>query len=1538
MAMVGIIFDYQRFEIKDVCIGQSIGNSEICGDGIVGAGEVCEIGDWRDYCEVTYGRPPYGNSWHNWIKQDCSNNCLSWVDLDTWDCEGYCGDLAKNGPEQCEPAGSTQTTADSLFNQYVCGLDCKWSTGGWCGDRVVQQCSDPQYNSDQIPCEGSGAIWFGEECDTYSLLEGPCSVENAAGDPTGVTGVWVRECKSDCTLEATRNCIPAGECQPDHKQNPDGICYPDHCTFISSYTDPFDLILTGACNAGSPRCPVGTQFCRLFKGSDVTHSRYDAYPASTQCDDVDSHAICRSCVMCEDDGWDTAWKPLGIGACFPDGSSCNYNLDCCSGNCVDSACESGVAMTYQCSDGADNDSDGYIDFQGGDPDPECDSDLDDDESGTGPTAGNNPPQVISFSILPGSVLVNWTVNVDQGLAEVQLYRTGDSGGAPDKNNWKQVKKKIISSTLKSGTLSGTLDDDPSAGTWWYGMHAVDQQGDFGVEPYQIKVFIDSTNTCVDSDRDNHYNKTKCQTHGDDCDDTDASINPTNNNCGGTPLPKPIVVCVDGDGDGYDGKTSACLAGTDCDDTKDYIYPGAPELCDRVDNQCPGDSGYGQIDEGCPPAQQTCADQGGDICATDEVCPGIALTAFDTTRCCDQTCVVPAWSNCNQCGSGFLNSCDRAECHSITEGCYFEPGLLGFVLSRCTPCTQISCSNYDDATDCNADKCRLGNCAWSGSSCQTAQSAGVNVDIDGSQEHQTIDGWGVTHHVVGNSGWDPYQSGFPIPEQNVMNQLKNDMGIDYVENFANLLMDTHENSNDDNDPFHYNWTSFNSQLSSLDYVFQRLQRQQNAGLKIGITSHGKPKWMYDSNDYIDTNNPDIYDEFAEYWAALLIYARNNYGINFDYISLQIEPSMIISGWMHFTPAQLRDAIKAVGARIRSEGFSTMISAPDDGTSVQSRIMCQTILQDPVATSYLPNIGFHAYDGGYPNGTADDAIAGIINLFQDPTVQNSGLSLWMTEWAHGTTDMEKMLEYSKMVYNTHVYGNATNYFLWASTPPPEGFWTGTVTGGKMDFQKYVHSFTQYSKYVRPGALRIGSSVSGAANIFVTAYKHIADNQLTIEAINMGATNETAMINLDNITATNLNVIRTSATENSANLGQVSVNGNSFTYTLPAESVTTFTDTMMAAAHPTVSCDQNAVQTAINNANDGDTIYVDSGSCTWLSGVSWPNKGITIQGAGIDQTTIIIGSANTMFSITGSSNNLRITGFTLDLNNRAGMNLAGISIAGDHHNFRIDHNKITNSGNQRPIRISGYCDGVIDHNEFYNNRFTDVTVFAGGNLTAGNASWNRPFNLGESDGVTFVEDNTFTYDFCATDGPAGHAMSSGNGGRYVFRYNTINACYDPGPPAHQVGAPIDVHGACFFNPNSDDDRGAVSYEIYGNTIESDTSYRGMFIRGGTGVIYDNRFVGNFAHEIDLTNYRSRVNNCVGNCGGCCDCSAGYPCLDQIKDLYIWNNTHGGNIVEPHVVSDSCVPTHIRENRDYFFRAPESGDNIYLYTPYTYPHPLTR
>ena len=179
-------------------------------------------------------------------------------------------------------------------------------------------------------------------------------------------------------------------------------------------------------------------------------------------------------------------------------------------------------------------------------------------------------------------------------------------------------------------------------------------------------------------------------------------------------------------------------------------------------------------------------------------------------------------------------------------------------------------------------------------------------------------------------------------------------------------------------------------------------------------------------------------------------------------------------------------------------------------------------------------------------------------------------------------------------------------------------------------------------------------------------------------------------------------------------------------------------------------------------------------------------------------------------------------------------------------------------------GRCRGVI-WNCFFYDCYMQGLGYGIHVLGAGDIDWDNPDMPGTEEAV-FIED-------CYIENSR-HAISSENGARYVFRYNNIDTCYASG---HQLDAAIDAHGYCFWRI------GSVSYEIYGNTLNSVQSYRGMYIRGGTGVIFNNTLTGNFVNPIHLHNYRS-CQDCTGNQVFPVSCTEGHPCQDQINELYIW------------------------------------------------------
>ena len=92
--------------------------------------------------------------------------------------------------------------------------------------------------------------------------------------------------------------------------------------------------------------------------------------------------------------------------------------------------------------------------------------------------------------------------------------------------------------------------------------------------------------------------------------------------------------------------------------------------------------------------------------------------------------------------------------------------------------------------------------------------------------------------------------------------------------------------------------------------------------------------------------------------------------------------------------------------------------------------------------------------------------------------------------------------------------------------------------------------------------------------------------------------------------------------------------------------FATTARSADITAASCSAAAVQDAINVASDGDTVTVPEGNCTWTTMVSIDNKGLTLRGAGIGQTTITDQTSGTSaLNITGATTTkfVDISGFT-------------------------------------------------------------------------------------------------------------------------------------------------------------------------------------------------------------------------------------------------------------------------------------------------------
>lgn len=324
---------------------------------------------------------------------------------------------------------------------------------------------------------------------------------------------------------------------------------------------------------------------------------------------------------------------------------------------------------------------------------------------------------------------------------------------------------------------------------------------------------------------------------------------------------------------------------------------------------------------------------------------------------------------------------------------------------------------------------------------------------------------------------------------------------------------------------------------------------------------------------------------------------------------------------------------------------------------------------------------------------------------------------------------------------------------------------------------------------------------------------------------------------------------------------------------------------------------IQIAVNKSHYGDTVEIPEGYFL-LKGTVFIKCGIYLHGAGEDKTVLsqdpVFKNEFWIFRIDGrNGKKIRISDITIK--GRSPEATPGILLENNPKNIRIDHCKFEKC-TKRAIEIHGNANGVIDHNKFINNWYTAIVIYGNG-LSA----WLKPLQLGNEDAI-FVEDNYFEQNN-VPDITMAHHIASNNGSKYVFRYNIIN---DGDMASHA----IDAHGLKFGG-----ERGSRSYEIYNNKITATHRWAGINIRGGDGVIFNNTFYGDFVSPIHLM-YEG-LNG---------DDSCKYPCKDQIRYLYIWNNVYKGKLVEVYVRQ----PLIIQNERDF------NTIKMPGFVPFKYPHPL--
>lgn len=307
--------------------------------------------------------------------------------------------------------------------------------------------------------------------------------------------------------------------------------------------------------------------------------------------------------------------------------------------------------------------------------------------------------------------------------------------------------------------------------------------------------------------------------------------------------------------------------------------------------------------------------------------------------------------------------------------------------------------------------------------------------------------------------------------------------------------------------------------------------QKYGAMVFATPWSPPAEMKSNNNTTGGELlPQHYGAYADHLLGFVSFMKDK-GVNVQAVSLQNEPDITVSYESCFwSPQQMINFLKEQGAKF---GSTKLIVAESFNFN---KSKTDPILNDAAAERYVSIIGGHIYGGG---------------ISDYPLARTKGKEVWMTEhytesqnsgneWPLALDVGTEITNCMKVNFNAYIWWYIRRFY---------GF---IDDEGNITKRGYVMS--HFSKFIRPGATRVQTTLSSAPNVDATAYK--TDTSLVVVVVNKNSSGVSLMFDLQNTKVDKLTRFTTSASKSMVNDGTTSISGGTFFATVDGSSITTFT----------------------------------------------------------------------------------------------------------------------------------------------------------------------------------------------------------------------------------------------------------------------------------------------------------------------------------------------------------------------------------------------
>jgi glucuronoarabinoxylan endo-1,4-beta-xylanase len=267
-----------------------------------------------------------------------------------------------------------------------------------------------------------------------------------------------------------------------------------------------------------------------------------------------------------------------------------------------------------------------------------------------------------------------------------------------------------------------------------------------------------------------------------------------------------------------------------------------------------------------------------------------------------------------------------------------------------------------------------------------------------------------------------------------------------------------------------------------------------GASVWASPWTPPAEWKDNNDV--NNGGHLLPEHHQDWADRLVsFAKNAAaeGVPLIGLSAQNEPGYIPqppNSWesCQYTAESLTRFIRDyLGPTLKKNGLNIPVIAPETDGWATLDSFANALMTDKEALAYIGPIATHSY-----NGTA--------HLLA--SVQSTGHQIWQTEYTDlrstRDTGMGSALIIASNMHEDLVYGNVSAWHHWQFIGADPYPYSGLMENNKFTRRGCVMG--NWSRFVRPGFVRVEATPSPRTNILVSAFCNQATGRLVIVLVNL------------------------------------------------------------------------------------------------------------------------------------------------------------------------------------------------------------------------------------------------------------------------------------------------------------------------------------------------------------------------------------------------------------------------------------------------------